>query len=63
VMTGQLNFNPMRRATVRKRSSPISMFLGCKRSQCASQLSSESMSELSPTVDGYFVYGMIQPYD
>ena len=38
-MTGQSNDKPMRWATVRTRSSPISMLVGCRRSQCANQSS------------------------
>ena len=44
VITGQLNFKPSRWATVRTRSSPISMPLmplGCRRSQWASQSARE----------------------
>jgi Spx/MgsR family transcriptional regulator len=39
----------------------MSMFLGCKRSQCASQLASEFILQLSPTVAAYSVCGMIHP--
>jgi len=37
------------------------MFLGCKRSQCASQLASEFITRLSPTAADHSVYGMIHP--